>query len=113
MARDERRGGRDEEAPHGCATGDDRGGTVESGITIPKPTPYGGRRIGRWPGIGEYPSRARAAARSQARAPLQASKDVFTVGAWLNRYGLPKLNLTVGLTEYGAVVRRANAFGWE
>src|SRR5260370_42260136 len=99
MARDERRGGRDEEAPHGCATGDDRGGTVESGITIPKPTPYGGRRIGRWPGIGEYPSRARAAARSQARAPLQASQYVFPVGARLHRYGLPKLVITLGFAE--------------
>ena len=73
-------GGEDEPeaALHRALTGV---GGLESRTTIPNPTGYpGGTRIGRWPVIGDRPSSARAAARSEARTPLQASRYDLTVG---------------------------------
>src|SRR5256714_12948158 len=68
-------------------------------------------RIGRWPLIGDRPSRARAAARSEARTPLQASRYDFTVGGWVRRYGLPKEISTEGLSESVTIMRCASESG--
>src|SRR5256885_16869205 len=68
-------------------------------------------RIGRWPLIGDRPSRARAAARSEARTPLQASRYDFTVGVWLRRYGLPKEISTEGLSESVTIMSCASESG--
>src|SRR2546427_8466439 len=68
-------------------------------------------RIGRWPVIGDRPSSARAAARSEARTPLHASRYDLTVGAWFRRYGLPNEISTVGLRESVTVMSCASESG--
>src|SRR5437879_13001139 len=55
-------------------------------------------RIGRCPEIGDRPSSARAAARSDARTPLQASRYDLTEGVWFRRYALPNEISTAGLS---------------
>src|SRR5207247_1932802 len=92
----------------GAGGGGCRRGSVESGNTSPWPIGYaGGMRLGSLPRIGDRPSSARLAARSAARTPLQAMRYDFTVGAWFNRYGLPRETSTVGLAESVAMMSRA------
>src|SRR4029077_18903525 len=61
--------------------------------------------------MGTRPSRANAAARSDARTPLHAMRYDFTVGVWFSKYGLPSETRTVGRVESVTVIRAASESG--
>src|SRR6266853_5753439 len=67
-------------------------------------------RIGRWPPMGDRPSRARATARSAVFAPLHAMRNVLAV-VWFKRYGLPRETRIVGFSESVVVMSAPSESG--